>query len=350
MSAQPSATIGRSRYDGFRATIKAVGTGRRGSRDLEFEEAREATRALLAGEVSDAQAGAFLVAMRIKGEAPAELAGIAQALRDVVETPAPPGDLAVEPTPPLVACAGAYDGTASSPQLGLAAALAAAACGARVVIHCGDRLGPKHGVTCAEVLEALGGPARPSLDTSAAMLERVGVALVHAGVALPGWSRLAALRDEIGLRGPLHTAEKLVDYLGATRFVIGHTHGSYSDRILGALRLLGAERAIAVRGIEGSDVLRPGRPAAYQAGGQLELPERLGMTIEGASGAAESAALTRAVLGGEEDGPLAYTVALSAGVRLYAADVCDDVMAGAELAAAALRDGRATATLEALVR
>jgi hypothetical protein len=47
------------------------------------------------------------------------------------------------------------------------------------------------------------------------MLERAGVAVVHAGEALPGWRRLAALRDEIGLRGPVHSAEKLVDHLGA---------------------------------------------------------------------------------------------------------------------------------------
>lgn len=61
---------GRSTYQGFAATIKLVGTGARGSRDLTFDEARDAMGALLAGETSDAQAGAFLIAMRLKGEAP----------------------------------------------------------------------------------------------------------------------------------------------------------------------------------------------------------------------------------------------------------------------------------------
>ena len=51
----------RARYDGFRATIKAVGTGERGRRALTFAEAREAMAALLAAEVSPAQAGAFLI-------------------------------------------------------------------------------------------------------------------------------------------------------------------------------------------------------------------------------------------------------------------------------------------------
>src|ERR1700722_5139030 len=146
------ANLGHSRYEGFRATIRTVGTGVRGSRALTFEEAREAMGALLAGEVSDSQAGAFLVAMRIKGEQPDELAGMAQALRDA----APQAHAQVDR--PLVACAGAYDGTADAPHLSLAAGAAAASCGAAVVMHCGDTLGTKRGTTVADVLAALRGP------------------------------------------------------------------------------------------------------------------------------------------------------------------------------------------------
>ena len=91
----------RSSYEGFRATIKAIGTGPRGSRPLDFDEAREAMAAILAGDVSDAQAGAFLIAMRIKGETPAELAGLAQALRDAALPMRAPAKR------PRVACAGA---------------------------------------------------------------------------------------------------------------------------------------------------------------------------------------------------------------------------------------------------
>lgn len=72
----------RSRYTGFRATIKAVGTGPRGSRALSFDGARAAMAAVLSGETTDAQAGAFLMAMRMKGEEPQELAGLAHGLRD----------------------------------------------------------------------------------------------------------------------------------------------------------------------------------------------------------------------------------------------------------------------------
>jgi anthranilate phosphoribosyltransferase len=337
---------GRSDYAGFRAVIKAVGTGPRGSRALSFDEARDATAGLLAGEVSPVQAGAFLIAMRIKGETPAELAGITQALRDAARSVAPDPPSGGRP---IVACAGAYDGMLESPHLSLAAAVLAAAAGARVVVHCGGRLGPKRGTTAGDVLVALGGPLRPKPSESLAMLERSDVALVHAGAAVPGWDALAAIRDEIGLRGPLHTAEKLVDHLGATRFVIGHTHSSYRERILGALTLLGAQRSVAVRGMEGADILRVGRPSAADTSGPLDISETPGALLRGDADPQIAAELTRAIAAGDEHGIAAHTAILSAGLRLYAAGRCESVGAGAQLATAAVDDGRATATLEALL-
>ncbi|MGI8802036.1 MAG: hypothetical protein ACR2KV_07660, partial [Solirubrobacteraceae bacterium] len=293
----------RAIYDGFRQTIKAVGTGVRGSRELTFAEARAAMTLLLEGGTTPAQSGAFLVAMRIKGESAAELAGFAQGLREASS----PADTTC--ARPLVACAGAYDGVADTPHLSLAAGVVAAAAGAGIVLHCGDTLGPKYGITVADVLGALGGPAVPSADQSTRMLEAAGVTVIHAGEAIPGWRALAAIRDEVGVRGPVHSAEKLVDYYGARRFVVGHTHSSYSERLLGALDLLGAERAVAVRGVEGSDVMRPGRPQAFEAGRSLELPQRLesrlarpvAPTSPGGK-AARSAPLTHELVGGELGG------------------------------------------------
>lgn len=343
MSTVQQPARGRAGYAGFRAMIKAVATGPRGSRDLTFDEAREAATALLDGDVSPAQAGAFLIGMRVKGEAADELAGVAQALRDrAIALEAPAGR-------PLVVSCGAFDGVAEAPPLGLAASVCAAAAGALVVTACGDRLGPKHGVTPADVLAALGGPGRPSPEQSEAMLARAGVAVVHAGAALPGWDALAALRDEIGLRGPVHSAEKLVDWFGARRFVVGHTHGSFGPKLVAALDRLGAERAVAVRGIEGSDLLRPGRPSALAGGGPLELPERLGVTLRGDPDPALAAALTRAVLAGDDRGAARDAVTVSAAVRLVAAGAVRDPAEGLRRAEAVLTEGRALAVLDALI-
>ena len=346
VTVSPPVRRGRSEYTGFRAVLKAVGTGPRGSRALTFDEARDAMALLLAGEVSPVQAGAFLVAMRIKGETPAELAGVAQALRDAARSIAPERPSGGRP---VVVCAGAFDGMCEAPHLSLAAAVVAAAAGARIVVHCGSTLGPKHGTTPADVLAALGGPLRPDPVESLAMLERADVALVHAGAAIPGWDALAAVRDEIGLRGPVHSAEKLVDHLGATRFVVGHTHSCYRERIVDALTLLGAQHTVAVRGIEGSDVLRPGRPSAADADGPLDLPMAPGAVLRGDADPDVGAELTRAIVSGDEHGVAALAATLSAGVRLHAAGRCANVSVGVDLAVAAIADGRATATLEALL-
>jgi anthranilate phosphoribosyltransferase len=335
-------TRGRSSYAGFRATIKAVGTGRVGSRSLSFEEAREAMRALLAGEATDAQAGAFLIAMRVKGEEPEELAGLVQALRDAAVSRQAEGAAPV-------ACAGAYDGVSESPQLSLAAAALAAACGAPCLVHCGDTLGPKYGTNPADVLAALGGPSRPGLETSRRMLASAGTALLHSGEAIPGWDRLARIRDQIGLRGPVHSAEKLVDHLGARRFVVGYTHQPYGPRIVAALDRLGAESTVAVRGIEGSDVPRPARPQATGTA-PLDLPQQLELRMPTAMSSAEdSAGLTRAVLAGEEGGAVRTAVVLGAFVRLCAAGRCDSFAAGAATAEATISSGSATATLERML-
>lgn len=347
MSDISAPTRGRAGYAGFRTVIKAVATGPRGSRDLTFDEAREAGLALLSGEVSPAQAGAFLIGLRVKGEAAEELAGITQALRDRATALRPPSGS----DRPLVCSAGAFDGIADAPPLSLAAALCAAGAGVSVVTACGGRLGPKHGITVADVLAALGGPARPSTEDSEAMLARAGLTVVHVGEAIAGWDDLAAIRDEVGLRGPIHSAEKLVDWFGARRFVVGHTHGSYAGRLLGALERLGANRAIALRGIEGSDVLRPGRPVAVlsHAGGPVDLPERLGLVLRGDCDPRVTADLTRAIVTSEIDGPARVAVVLSAAVKLIAAGTTNDPADALRRCEAALDDGRALAALDALV-
>ena len=220
-----------------------------------------------------------------------------------------------------------------------------------VATACGGRLGPKHGITVVDVLHALGGPLRPTAEESEAMLARAGVAVVHAGEAIAGWDALAEIRDEVGLRGPIHSAEKLVDWFGARRFVVGHTHGSYAGRLLGALERLGADRAIALRGVEGSDVLRPGRPVALlsHAGGPVDLPERLGLVLRGDCDPRVAADLTRAVLAGDEAGAARTAVALSAAVKLIAAGTTNDPADALRRCEAALDDGRAAAALDALL-
>lgn len=333
----------RSSYEGFRGYVKTIGTGERGRRALTFDEAYDATRSIMAGEVTDAQAGAFLIAMRIKGEAPEELAGMVVALRERA-TP-----LEARTDRPLVISGGAYDGCVDAPSLSLAAALVAAGAGAGVVVHCGTTLGPKHGVTVADVAGRLGAPHQPTARQAEESLTRSGVALVNAATLLEGWSAVSAMRDEIGLRGPLHSAEKLVDWFGAGRFVVGYTHTQYAALLTGALAHLGAGAAYTVRGVEGSDVARPGRPVVHRNGEPLEIPEQLGDRLPDGPGADVAAERTLDVLAGRGDRITSYAVVLSAAIRLHAAGLAPTVLRGVSMARSAIAGGQAKAALDAFV-
>ncbi|MEA2139494.1 MAG: hypothetical protein QOG56_2644, partial [Solirubrobacteraceae bacterium] len=95
--------------------------------------------------------------------------------------------------------------------------------------------------------------------------------------------------------------------------------------------------------------LRAGRPSACDGLGPIELPESPGALLRGDCDPQVAAVLTRAIAGGDEHGVAAQTAALSAGVRLYVAGRCRSVAAGAAMAREAVADGRARATLDALL-
>jgi anthranilate phosphoribosyltransferase len=96
-------------------------------------------------------------------------------------------------------------------------------------------------------------------------------------------------------------------------------------------------------------VVRPGRPSALAGDGPLELPERLGTTLRGDPDPELAASLTRAVLAGDDDGAARHAVTLSAAVRLVVAGVVAGPADGVRRAEAVLAEGRALATLDALV-
>src|SRR5262245_14497884 len=109
--------------------IKHVGRGARLARDLDRDEAREAMRRIVASEVDPVQIGGFLIAQRMKGESPEELAGFAEGMRSAVPpVKAPPGQAVVDVD--LHA-----DGREGRPCVTPAAACLAAAAGARVLVR-----------------------------------------------------------------------------------------------------------------------------------------------------------------------------------------------------------------------
>lgn len=264
--------------------MQRVGGGPSSGKALSFEDAREAMTAILSGAYHPVTFGAFLMALRWKGESVDELAGFVAALRTdaLRRTGWQP-----EPLPGLVDVGGNYDGKVRSPVAMVAAALIAVAAGARVLLHDGTEVPTKRGVTKYHVLQALGVPVDQSPAEAASTIRRCGIGFLHSPRFNPGLHELLALRQQLGKRSFLNSVESLINPLGAEVHVGGFFHVAYGERLCrAAIRAgVGWRRVIMVQGSEGVDEIRLGRAhvAEWRDGelyGQVVRSDDLGLTLE----------------------------------------------------------------------
>ncbi len=245
--------LGRGRAR-FRELIGKVGSGEHTSTGLDREEAREAMDLMLDGLADDAQMGAFLIAHRIRRPHPIELAGMLDSYRrhgPVLETPG---------RRPL--CFGVpYDGRSRTAPLLPLVALVLASDGLPVVMHGGDAMPVKFGVTLAELFAAIGiGWTGLPLGVVQQRLEQHGLALTHQPDHFPRADRLVPVRDAIGKRPPVASLELLWSpHRGDHLLVSGFVHPPTEARAWQALAACGEADVLTVKGLEGSTDLPTSR-------------------------------------------------------------------------------------------
>ena len=234
-----------------RPFLKEIARGKHGARDLTREQARALFAAIFAGEVEGAALGAVLVALRIKGETPEELAGMMEALVPHVR----PMRIAVRrATPAIVAT---YNGARKLPNLVPLLALLLAREEVPVLLH-----GVAHEsgrVGTFEILELLGHAPVASIEEAEERIEGSYVAPVPIRLLAPDLARLLDVRLETGVRNTGHTLAKLLLPQGleaaAACRLIAVTHPDF-------LALLREHFAAApanvflMRGVEGEAVVR----------------------------------------------------------------------------------------------
>jgi anthranilate phosphoribosyltransferase len=201
------------------ALIKEIGRGAHGARPLPRETADELYSAMLEGRVSDVELGAILIAYRIKGETPEELAGMLSAAhRQLV-----PVALAAGPYRPV--SIPSYNGARKLPNLTPLRALLLARRGVPVVVH-GVRTDAAR-VTSAQIFEALGRPVAASANDAAASLASDRLCFLPIDVLSPGLARLLQLRSVLGVRSSTHTLVKLLDpFAGANALAVAQSSGA----------------------------------------------------------------------------------------------------------------------------
>lgn len=318
-------------------------------RDLTEEEAADAMTTIMEGEATPAQVGAFMTALRMKGETVDEITGMARVMRAKA--------LRVSYDAPLIDTCGTGGDASGAFNVSTAAAFVAAAAGIRVAKH-GGRAASSH-CGSADVLEALGARIDLTPDQVASCIERAGIGFMFAPSFHPAMKYAAGPRRELGVRTVFNILGPLTNPAGAQGQVLGVPSHELVETMARVLRRLGVQHALVVHSEDGLDEISISAPTLIAELRGEELcsyrvrPQELG--LQAAPRAAilggdpqHNARLMRAVLAGE-DGPLRDFVLLNAAAALVVGQAAASLTAGIERARQLIRDGSAAETLQRFV-
>jgi anthranilate phosphoribosyltransferase len=299
----------------------------------------------MSGDATPSQMGAFLMALRVRGETVDEIAGAARIMRaKAVPVAAPPG---------AIDTCGTGGDASGSFNVSTASALVVAGCGVPVAKHGNRALSSQSG--SADVLTALGVNIDADLAIVRQCLWEIGFGFLMAPRHHSATRHVAPTRVELGTRTIFNLLGPLSNPAGARRQLVGVFAPEWVRPIA---EVFGAERAWIVHG-DGLDELTTAGTSrvAALADGMIETfdldAEDLGLPrerLEDLKGGdpGHNARLMRGLLGGAS-GPLHDIVLLNAGAALLVAGRVDDLADGIELAARSLDSGAARQVLEALV-
>jgi anthranilate phosphoribosyltransferase len=331
--------------DAFKPILAKVATGQ----PLSAFEAYTAFYLLLSGEVTHAQAGGFLMGLRVRGETVEEITGAVEAMRArMVRVEAPAGAIDV------VGTGGDQAGTWNVSTL---AAIITAACGVPVAKHGNRAASSKSGA--ADVLAALG--VKVGLDKHGVerCLREANIAFMFAPAHHASMRHVAPVRTEMATRTLFNILGPMANPAGVKRQLVGVFAKSWVRPVAETLKALGSERVWVVCGSDGLDEITTTGPtfvAALEGGAVREFeigPEQAGLRkaapaeLRGAEPEANAQAL-RAVLAGDKTAFRDIGV-LNAAAALVVAEKAKDLAEGAKLAAAALDSGAAAKALDKLV-
>ena len=323
-------------------------------RDISRDAMRAVMTTVMTGEASQAQIGALLVALRMKGEAIEEIAGAAEVMRELVTPVSVTGDHVID----MVGTGG--DG-ANLFNVSTAATFVAAAAGAQVAKHGNRSVSSSSG--SSDVLERFGVNLDVSPEQIAACVQEVGVGFMFAPAHHGAMKHAVGPRRELGLRTLFNVLGPLTNPAVVKRQVLGVYDAALCEPLAEALARLGSEHALVLHSDDGLDevsIAAPTRGYELKAGkiSPIDIdPAPFGHAHESLNGlqvesAEESARLIRAALGGDDDAASIKArsiIALNAGAGIYVSGVTGSLASGIAAAEQAMASGAAMQKLEAFV-
>ncbi|MGH2768482.1 MAG: anthranilate phosphoribosyltransferase [Actinomycetota bacterium] len=313
-------------------------------------EAAWAMERIMEGEATPAQFGAFVAALRAKGETAGEILGLVETMRSFARR--------VEVDGPLVDTCGTGGDRAGTVNVSTMAALAAAGAGARVAKH-GNRAASS---LCgsADLFEELGVKIDLPPEGVAACIEEAGIGFCFAPIFHPSMRHAAGPRKELGVPTVFNFLGPLTNPAGARHQALGVSDPTMAPKLIEVLSRLDSVHVLVFHGTDGLDEITVTGPSAIwelREGSVSEWmfdPADLGIdraspdSLKGGT-PSENAAIAQRVLSGET-GPARDVVLLNAAAALVAADLARDLAEGLEQGADSIDSGRAAAVLGRLVR
>ncbi len=318
--------------------------------DLSADEAESLLGEIFNG-ATDAQVGALLTALRMKGESISEITGLARRMRS--------SSIQIHPNVegPLVDTCGTGGDASNTINISTAAAIVAASCGAAVAKHGNYAVSSKCG--SANVLSELGVNISPQPDEVRKAIETLGIGFMLAPLFHPAMKRVGQIRRDLGMRTIFNILGPLTNPAGARVQVMGVYDPKLCEKLANVLLLLGSERAMVVHGQGMDEITNTGETAASELkDGSVRSyrlnPEDLGYPIVDAKEIAggtpyENALKLVNVMKGERS-PARDVIAINSGASLYVSGRASSIEEGARIAEESLDSGRALNTLKAMVK
>ena len=319
--------------------------------DLSREEAAASMRILMSGEATPAQVGAWLTALRMKGETVDEITGCAEVMREF----ATPIQCASDNLVDTCGTGGDQSGTFN---ISTTAAFVVAGAGLSVAKH-GNRSATSQ-CGSADVLECLGVNIEASPEKVAQCVDEVGIGFLFARSLHSAMKHVGPVRVELKIRTVFNLLGPLTNPAGAKSQVMGVFDGSLREDLASVLLALGSAHVFVVAGDDGLDEATLTAPTQVAEGKDGKVssytitPEEFGLTtcspdaLKGGD-AAKNAAILKAILEGEA-GPRRDIVVLNAALAIVAGGVADSIADGIKVAQDSIDSGKAMNCLNELIK
>lgn len=316
-------------------------------KDLDFATAKMAMSAIMDGTATQAQIGALLTGLRMKGETVEEITACATVMREK--------GLRINPVRNVIDIVGTGGDGTNTFNISTTAAFVAAAGGVPVAKHGNRGVSSKSGA--ADVLESLGINLNLTPEQSEELLNKCNICFMFAQIYHSSMKYAAPVRKEMGVRTIFNILGPLANPAGATMQLMGIYDRKLVQPLAQVLANLGVVRGLAVSGNDGMDeVTLTGETHVCEIRyGKLTLyditPEQFGLsrcTLEDLVGGspAENAKITMDILNGKERGPKRDVVVLNSAMALYLGiDNCS-VSDSIKIAQDIIDSGKAAAKLE----